>query len=193
MLKQIPILLTRAESTELIRTRVVELKHENPTRTLQSLGDEVGVTRERVRQILKSEGLTDKYPPREYQSKRAQLHDSCKSCGVHLMINDYPSRKRSECVPCRTESKDKMLNTYITCLNCSTEFKISKAYLATRQRIVSAYHRERGKGHTSDRPFCSRQCAAGYHKLGKAYGFGSPEHAHNRANGATSKSLIIKS
>ena len=33
--------------------RIVALKHENPLRTLKSIADEVGVTRQRVDQILK--------------------------------------------------------------------------------------------------------------------------------------------
>ena len=48
--------LKKADIAELIKDRVIQLKHETPTRTLQSIGDEVGVTRERVRQILKLEG-----------------------------------------------------------------------------------------------------------------------------------------
>ena len=79
--------LTRAQATEMIKERTVQLKHELPTRTLQSIGDEVAITRERVRQILKKEGLSKMYPPREYQAKRANLHNVCTSCGIYLEIH----------------------------------------------------------------------------------------------------------
>jgi len=171
--------LKKADIAELIKERVIQLKHETPTRTLQSIGNEVGITRERVRQILKAEGLNNVYPPREYQSKRANLYDSCKTCGIDLDISAYHSRRVAECIPCRQITKDKALYTHNTCPHCNVEFKISKAYLATRQRLADTYHLTYGKGHTSDRPFCSRKCSALYHKAGIKYGFGSPEHVRN--------------
>lgn len=171
--------LKKADIAELIKDRVIQLKHETPTRTLQSIGDEVGVTRERVRQILKAEGLNNTYPPREYQSKRANLHNDCKTCGIELDIKAYHSRRVAECIPCRQITKDKALYTHITCPHCNFEFKISKAYLATRQRLADRYHATYGKGNTSDRPFCSRKCSALYHKAGISYGFGASEHASN--------------
>ena len=36
--------------------KMIQLKHEDPTRTLQSIADEVGCTRERVRQVLNKHG-----------------------------------------------------------------------------------------------------------------------------------------
>lgn len=171
--------LTKTQATELIKERTVQLKHELPTRTLQSIGDEVGITRERVRQILKEEGLSKMYPPREYQAKRANLHSECASCGVHLEIHEYSARRKAKCNNCRDEEKDRLLNTHSKCPECGIILKHSKAYLATRQRRAKAYHDNIGKGNISEKPFCSRKCSARYHKLGINFGFGAPKGDSN--------------
>ena len=39
------------------RNKVITLRQKHPSYTLQDIGNEVGISRERVRQILKSEGM----------------------------------------------------------------------------------------------------------------------------------------
>ena len=54
------------------RRRVAELRDMHPDWTLEEIGEDVGVTRERVRQLLSSESLrTTAYPRRYRWSPRA--------------------------------------------------------------------------------------------------------------------------
>jgi len=66
------------------RTKVVELRTHHPHMTLIEIGEEVGVTRERVRQILVSENLETR------STARIPIPmPPCRRCG-----NFVPYRKR---------------------------------------------------------------------------------------------------
>jgi hypothetical protein len=59
------------------RDRVRELRLDNPQATLQEIGNSCGISRERVRQILASEGLPT-------SARRAKIFKICKACGKKL-------------------------------------------------------------------------------------------------------------
>jgi len=48
------------------RARVAAIRGEHPDWTLGEIGDEVGITRERVRQLLAAQGLPTSAAPRRY-------------------------------------------------------------------------------------------------------------------------------
>jgi len=61
----------------MVRDKVISLRIENPDYTLQAIGDVVGVTRERVRQILKGAGLPT-------VSTIWQNRCECRVCGEYM-------------------------------------------------------------------------------------------------------------
>ncbi len=75
------------------RDKVIELRALNPTKTLKSIGLEVGVTTERVRQILKGEGLPTKaihdkpIKQRKYHQGRQTIQLEC--CQCHILFTRY--------------------------------------------------------------------------------------------------------
>jgi len=69
------------------RIRVVELRTHHPHMTLREIGEELGITRERVRQILTSENLETR------STARIPIPmPPCRRCG-----NFVPYRKRIFC------------------------------------------------------------------------------------------------
>lgn len=151
-----------------IRPQVVALKHSDPTRTLQSIGDELGVSRERIRQILKAEGLNDKYPVKEYRAKRANLFNSCSECGVDIITSDYAGRRRALCRPCRKLADYNAVYTKVECPQCSTTWGMRTKELQQRLMQKKEYSK-RGTGTLAKnvppayQPFCSRKCTALYY------------------------------
>lgn len=57
------------------RLEVTSLRKYRPDLTLQQIGDRVNLSRERVRQILSSEGL---------QTINTEWHHKCKVCGIRI-------------------------------------------------------------------------------------------------------------
>jgi len=70
--------------------RVEELRKQNPEITASAMSEILGITRERVRQILVMLGLPTRVPPN---------NDSCEDCGVH--ISPSRSKRQVRCVSCR--------------------------------------------------------------------------------------------
>lgn len=85
--------------------------------TLQAIADQCGLTRERVRQILKRTGVT---PP----EKEPRL---CPVCG-----ETYQARKRQQHHNRECMMKSKRQN--FTCSVCGVTFTVLKSYVAYRQR-----------------------------------------------------------
>ena len=146
-----------------IRTQAVALKHADPLRTLQSIGDALGVSRERVRQLLKAEGLDKTYPVREYVSKRAGLHNSCNQCEIELMPNDYTGRRQALCKKCRLEVRHKANYTTVKCPHCAVTWDMRTKELQTRLDRKKAYATINNLVNATYQPFCSRKCTAQYH------------------------------
>lgn len=110
------------------------LKH--PEWTLQTIGAEVGVTRERVRQILNRLGLSTTF-------EGYHVGHPCPGCGVHVSTREplYCSKQ------CRYAS----LRLLLTCDQCGKQF-MRRAKVASRHLIES---HSNYKGLHS---FCSNLC-----------------------------------
>jgi len=125
------------------RPQLIKLRLENPNATLSQLGKLVGCTDERVRQILKSEGLPTK-----------SLHPThpCLNCGK-------PLKKQKKY--CNRKCWHEYTYTWLTCPTCGKLFE---------SRIgLPAFKVSRGK-RTSEF-YCSKRCWGKV--AGKKYGFGS--------------------
>ncbi len=98
------------------REAVLELHRKHPCLFLREIGDKVGITRERVRQILKAERITERG-----KSKRGRFF-TCNDCG-RLYRFSYVAGSNSKiyCSSCFPTRKGR---TYITlvCEICGTEF-----------------------------------------------------------------------
>tara|TARA_R100000808_G_scaffold20877_1_gene45066 strand:- start:2474 stop:3232 length:759 start_codon:yes stop_codon:yes gene_type:complete len=159
-----------------LRSQIVNLKHDDPTRTLQSIGEEVGVTRERVRQILKLEGLDTLYPTKEYQALRANLALYCTQCNVEIPTKDYTSRTQGLCYEHRTLKRQQEIYETVQCPQCQKKWSMRKKEVWTRQVRKHAYKND---STAPSQPFCSKKCTAQYYQAGVAYGFGSEKDYHN--------------
>ena len=115
------------------RADVVRLRKTYPDYTLQRIGETVGVSRERVRQILKAEGLStkafrvSKYPPKV-----------CKYC------YKFTENQRSYC---NTECRTKAHWVKYNCHYCGDEHSMWKAYWKRQSKKY--------KNH-----YCSTSCAS---------------------------------
>ena len=114
------------------RTRVVELRTHHPHMTLIEIGDEVGVTRERVRQILVSENLETR------STARIPIPmPPCKRCGTPV-----PYRKR---IFCSAICQRPTGRTIVNCNYCGKEISLMTSTYKTRHARAAHIH-------------CSRTC-----------------------------------
>ena len=128
--------------TDSRKSQILELKKQYPRKTLESIGLEVGLSRQRVHQVLTEEGInTHKDQP------------TCDGCGKILQ----PSKKRPYisssgdryCTTCREQM---VYGTY-TCTDCGAEVRRRrKSILRTKPRSI----------------FCNKKCQG--HYLGVNYG-----------------------
>ncbi len=128
------------------RKQVLALKQSYPCYTLQSIGDKTGISRERVRQILKSAGEHT----RAWRPKRF-----CINCGKELILRHRPHRF------CSRECLSQYHRITLECEQCHKSFS----------REISAtfcYDNSHMHNHT----FCSRQCLGQW--LGTHYSKGRP-------------------
>ena len=129
---------------------VTRLRQEHPEATAAWIAREVGLTRERVHQILKKAKLPTRAPFR--------THPSCQTCGKTLPYRN-PHRGSSVvpdlCKACTTARK--ML--HFTCETCKQPFTVT----------YSQRTRKSGR-------FCTHRCAGLGLALGKRFGWGNPNH-----------------
>ncbi len=123
-----PIIARRNRDLILVRKR-------RPEMTLQQLGHLFGLTRERVRQLLKREGQTTKH--KGWGSSTG----SCSKCGKKIHL----PRKSRLCAGCL------YTKVVLTCAGCSKPFERLKGQVNS--------NRSRAK---SDLVFCDRLCRAYY-------------------------------
>ena len=95
----------------------MQLKHEDPTRTLQSIADEVGCSRERVRQVFNKHGLNEQYPVDDMIAKRHKTIRNCLKCNSPLSSRSY-LRKRGTCINCRNQELYEKKNTEYIFFSC---------------------------------------------------------------------------
>ena len=116
------------------RQQIIQLRLENPRIRAIKLAELVGITRERVRQILKKEGLTTKFEE-DYPVRPPTF---CLTCG-----NVTPTRGRKYC------SKECYVRKRVV---------ISCAECGKRMEFRPSEHRARLRQTTSGKLFCSRSC-----------------------------------
>ena len=133
---------------------IISLKTSNPQKTLESIGEETGVSREYVRQVLQEAGV-----------ESSKVQPSCHECGTFL----YPSKARPYtdlktghryCRACR---HGMVWGTY-SCKNCEKDVvRRKRDILRANPKYV----------------FCNKYCQGQY--IGKNYGKGSTRKAYRTA------------
>ena len=104
--------------------RVAKIRQKNPCATLEEVGQRVGVTRERVRQLLKAQGL----PTMSYRPSRLF---ECLNCGA-----SFPNRQGPKYQPkyCSRSCAHEHRVITLACLQCGSLFKRRETYILPRSR-----------------------------------------------------------
>lgn len=114
------------------RDRVIEFRQKHPNMTLSEIGIEIGISKQRVSQILASEKLET----RSLQNIPLPM-PLCKRCGTPV-----PYRKRIYCSPqCQRPTG----RTTTNCYRCNKEITLMTSVYKSRQERASRVH-------------CSRKC-----------------------------------
>lgn len=130
--------------------KVVQLRQANPCASLQQIGSQVGISRERVRQILKR----SQQPTRRYI--RRQLY-YCLVCGKSTPNKNW----------CSQQCKYEYSYPWVECTQCHNLF---------RRRASNIIHPAYDARYTGKGIFCSKKCRGIW--LTAHYGFAAfPEHA----------------
>jgi hypothetical protein len=108
---------------------VFTLREEHPDWTLDAIGKEVGVTRERVRQILKKKGMP---------TKSTRIPKVCSVCGIRVET----SRKF-----CSSECRKKNSSITFKCSFCNVDVTWAK----------SVFNAQKRRGYKNIH--CSRECS----------------------------------
>jgi hypothetical protein len=124
------------------RQKVVRLRKTNPCLTTTSIGNEVGISRERVRQILKSSGL---------QTRKYYKRYVCNNCGEKII----PSAEYNSKLFCSRECHDAFYEFSVECAMCGKLFTITNQYINRRLQPSSRYN-------GLDKIFCSKLCWQNY-------------------------------
>ena len=134
------------------RNKIIELRTMHPEMTLREIGNEVSLTKERVRQILVKEELTT-LSIRGHTTK-PKLIKSCKQCGsTNKRFKDKHSTYCSvECLKIglanewaqwRTKHPDSW--TTFSCAHCGKDKTVRTTYYKKQQRVYQ-------------NQYCSRHC-----------------------------------
>ncbi len=152
-----------------------KLLDENPYRTLEEIGDELGMTRERVRQLINENNKFImslklwEFEPDYYEQldhfglklitrlkprRKGFVAKTCPDCNKEIQ------KRVNKCMECYT--RDNTLN--FVCTLCKKKITISGTKASARRN----YSKEKRKH--PENIFCSRRCASTY--SGIMYGFG---------------------
>jgi hypothetical protein len=119
--------------------KVVNLRMKNPCMTLQSMGDIFGLTRERIRQILKSENKP---------TVHLRQHFICTVCGIEFLKRKGDCNNAfcsAECYHRWTKENEKII---IPCFHCGK--LIERNYREVKHVLKRGYKQF----------FCNRSCLA---------------------------------
>ncbi len=133
-----------------------QLRRDNPAMTLDAIGKQVGVSRERIRQLLKKAGLET----HSTGNHRRAWRPCAMECG-RLTLRTYCSRK------CSAAAYHLRMSTVLTCTQCGKEFLRQNALIRTRAKNYL------GK-YTTTNVFCNKVCQGRY--VGAHFGIGTPGH-----------------
>lgn len=137
-----------------IRRMVIQLRTTHPEWTLIQIGEEVGRTRERIRQILRSEGMEARsskaaYERQPFYAKKGQPCKHCKrpvSYALKSPYKDYPTRMVGHYPTfCTANCRKEYYFPTQTCDYCKQSFTIRRGDL--QRRKIS-----------SNRIYCSKPC-----------------------------------
>ncbi len=117
-----------------IRVPIIQERKDGPYLTLQQIAAKFGISRQRVEQILKQEGLP---------TKRLYLKHPCKQCGNEIPLNQkFCNRK------CHRE----FCKITLVCNECETVFK------RRRSDALGTLRKPRTLGAPVKLWFCTKQC-----------------------------------
>lgn len=131
------------------RSKVVEMRKSNPCASLGQIGRKLGITRERVRQILTSEKLP---------TRHITLHYVCNQCGKVMT--------KGQKIFCSIECFRAFHHITLICDECGKPFS----------RLMSDAVNQFKQGNKENKKlFCSKKCQGLW--LAHNYGFGMfPQH-----------------
>lgn len=112
-----------------VRLKAVQLRKEDPSMTLEAIGKECGVTKQRIYKIFQDEGI-----PR--RPKRRQPFKFCRVCNILIQNKIF----------CSNECRDEALYTELPCNACGRLVKYRK--------YIVKYRLKQGQYNF----FCSRRC-----------------------------------
>mgnify|MGYP003132019792 CR=1 FL=1 len=154
------------------KDKIIRLRQENPDYTLLQIGKQVGVSRERVRQVLQKNGLQTRSTAaaKHLIPKHLRKGDPCPRCGTpvpwveNLGVTKHSNGKYYQRGGfqkyCSVECRRAPMTKYV-CTNCGKEKEIT----------VSQYRaklRRREEGLYSEAIYCSHSCKSlGYWKVAK--------------------------
>ena len=131
-----------AHMAKIDHLRLQRLLEENPRRTLQSLADEFGCSRERIRQVLNHQGRNWTQRIRH----RAPAY-KCIACGGSASV---PGRR---CRVCYLTHRQPAPRLVITCEHCGGSFSLRVSEVDGRLRLAERIHPGQAK-----RWYCSKGC-----------------------------------
>ena len=108
-----------------VREHAIKLREKSPCMTLQAIGDKCGVSKERVRQILQSEGMETKHID-------TSIKYYCSRCGKRVFDQYHRNngKPRGLCYYCSQEWH----HVKVICSVCGKEFEIKTGTLMARLR-----------------------------------------------------------
>jgi len=140
----------------------------NPYATLDEIGTAIGLTRERVRQIIvqvnrKSENYSYIEPIKRYPHRGGGFQAYCIECGKEKSGSKTAYESGSKL--CRECSK---VTNYISfkCTNCGKDTVIKNGFLTSSRRSYT----KKGWRKNPELNFCSKKCTGQY--TGIKFGFG---------------------
>jgi hypothetical protein len=143
------------------RELVIKKRELNPCATIQQIGDEFGISRERVRQILASENL----PTRHWVQRRF----ICNNCGMTFTRARNKSR-----IFCSAKCKKEYYHATLRCDACGQLYSIPYFLVQGCIRLGCQHF------------YCSASCSK--RTIGKEFGFAAhPENTGTRFKGQPSK------
>jgi len=146
---------------------IYAIVQEKPKATLQDIADEVGLTRERIRQIINISLEDNDLKPIHRIKRRGgmdglKMDDCVGGCGksMYKVFRRYANSPYM-CHPCRKREWEELR---LTCTNCGRTFSLSDSY---------KYHRKSYKRRAKhpEMNFCSKSCLGEY--SGRNFGFGA--------------------
>ena len=143
------------------RDRILAIRERNPTATGVEMAREIGLSRQRIQQVLVKLGLPTEFPK----------YNPCKMCDTQVPL--YPQGLRFCSQECKTRDFESR-RTSFNCEQCGKEFKI----------LTSAVKARRKLGLYKPGRWCSHKCGGAW--LGVNVGF--PAHGKTSMGGTPKQS-----